>query len=53
MSDYIVRELKPEELLEAVEIFLQSFGFTFESAENVKSFWKKSFNSNMAKFITA
>ncbi|KKM98449.1 hypothetical protein LCGC14_1157810 [marine sediment metagenome] len=53
MSDYIIRELKPEELVEAVKVFLQSFGYRFESAENIKKFWEKSLKSNMAKFITA
>lgn len=53
ISDYIVRELKPEELLEGVKVYLQSFGYTIESAENDKSLWKKLFNRNMAKFITA
>lgn len=39
-------------MLKGVKINLQSFGYTIESAENDKSFWKKLFNSNMAKFIT-
>ena len=51
MSDYIVRELKPEELLEGVKILLQYFGYSLENAEVVDSFWKKSFNNNMAKFL--
>ncbi len=54
MSNYIVRELKPEEFLKAVKVYLQSFGrSTFESAENEKNLWAKLFKSNMAKFITA
>ena len=53
MSDYIVKELKPEEFLEAVKVSLQSFGYTLDSAEIVKSFWEKSFNRNLAKFIAA
>ncbi len=40
-------------MLKGVKTNLQSFGYTIESAENNKSFWKKLFNSNMAKFITA
>ena len=53
MNDFIVRELKPEELLEAVKVSLQSFGYSLESAESVKKFWKKSFKDDVAKFIAA
>jgi len=54
MSDYVVRELLPEDFLEAIELSLKSFGISaFESIESNEKLWLKLFNNNLAKFITA
>ncbi|MFX1575430.1 MAG: GNAT family N-acetyltransferase [Promethearchaeota archaeon] len=54
MKPYIIRELKEDEILRAIKVFLTAFGRTFyDQLEEEKKVWLYLINENIARFLIA